>query len=516
MNNEKKQRFIIGLQLLLTGILVGTIITILVYRQDIAPNARVEYTHIKQAVTDSSATTEVKTSPNASTHMFNAVAKRVIPTVVYVEASIPMTRGDIPGDSKHRFGDDFWNRFLPQSRIRTVGSGVIITSDGYILTNNHVVDHAAGHVVEVTLPDKRMFKGTIVGQDPSTDLAVVKIDAHNLPSIVVGNSDDIEVGDWVLAVGNPFQLRSTVTAGIVSALGRNVGVIDNPHKIEDFIQTDAAINKGNSGGALVNIQGQLVGINTAIASETGNYEGYGFAIPSNVAIKIARDIIQYGKAQRPYLGVEIESVNDAMANNLGLNKVEGVKIANVLKNGPADQAGVLPNDVVLTIDGNSVNSYNQLQARVAEKSPGDEVQLKIWRNGKIHDVHIKLANMGSVKSDEWIIPESKQDNLDVPDSSNDFFRRERFDLGFSVIAIADSNDINKSQLIISHVDKNSEAEQRGLKEGYVIKEINGETVNSLEELRSKINQSISKKGEVMLKIEKADGIVGYYELKQHN
>lgn len=516
MNNDKKQRFIIGLQLLLTGILIGTIITILVYRQNFVPNEKVAVTRIKQAVPDSSAVGEVNTMPGSSIHMFNAVAKRVIPTVVYVEASIPINRSDMPEDQNHRYGNQFWRRFFPHSRIRTVGSGVIITPDGYILTNNHVVDNAAGHVVQVTLPDKRIFKGTIVGQDPSTDLAVVKIDAHNLPSIVVGNSDDVEVGDWVLAVGNPFQLRSTVTAGIVSALGRDVSVIDDPNKIEDFIQTDAAINKGNSGGALVNIEGQLVGINTAIASETGNYEGYGFAIPSNVAIKVARDIIQYGKAQRPFLGVRILSVNDQIANNLGMKQVEGVKIVNVLVNGPAYHAGVKPNDVVLAIDGNTVNSYNQLQARIAEKNPGDIVTLDIWRGGNTKKIHIKLVNMGDTQSNKWVIPETDQNNIEFPDSSKNFFRRERFDLGFSVIAIADSNDINKSQLIISHVDNNSEAERRGLKEGYVIKDVNGNAVNSLKDLRQKINDSLDKRKSVMLKIEKNDGIIGYYELKQYD
>ena len=235
--------------------------------------------------------------------------------------------------------------------------------------------------IRVTLNDKRIFTARVVGRDPSTDLAVLKIESDGLPHVLVGDSDLVEVGDWVVAVGNPFRLRSTVTVGIVSALGRNVDIIADQMRIESFIQTDAAINRGNSGGALVNQFGELVGINTAIATENGAYQGYGFAIPSNMAFKISQDLIEFGSVKRGYLGVNIVSVGQDRAAQLGLPAIEGVEIVNILRNSAAESIGLRNNDVILSVDGVKVNEANHLQERVALRRPGEEVNLEIWRSG---------------------------------------------------------------------------------------------------------------------------------------
>src|SRR5699024_7762959 len=220
---------------------------------------------------------------------------------------------------------------------------------------------------------------------PTTDLAVLKIDGQELPAIAVGNSNKVEVGDWVMAIGNPFQLRSTVTAGIVSALNRDMHIIHNQRRIESFIQTDAAINKGNSGGALVNTSGELIGVNTAIASMSGNYQGYGFAAPSNLAFKVATDIIEYGEVRRGLLGVTIRTNDAYTANELEMDSIHGVQIVNLVPDGMAEKSGLEQDDIILSVDGHQVNKSNELQLRIAVRDPGDVVDLLVWRSGeKIH------------------------------------------------------------------------------------------------------------------------------------
>ncbi|MDZ7694326.1 MAG: trypsin-like peptidase domain-containing protein [Balneolaceae bacterium] len=297
---KSRNRYLTGFLLLLIGILMGTVFTL--YQQGVWVNdhAQVKTTEVKKSSEPMIADSELQKMD--ARFLFKSVAQRVKPTVVYIETVVPVNGAEMPDDENHGQDEEgFWDRFLPH-KARTVGSGVLISEDGYILTNNHVIDHAVENGIEVVLNDKRMYKARVVGNDPTTDLAVIKIDGSNLPSIVVGNSDQLGVGEWVLAVGNPFRLRSTVTAGIVSALGRDVQIINDRMRVESFIQTDAAINKGNSGGALVNTSGELIGINTAIASQSGSYQGYGFAVPANLAIKVARDIIQYGEVRRALSG----------------------------------------------------------------------------------------------------------------------------------------------------------------------------------------------------------------------
>lgn len=270
------------------------------------------------------------------------------------------------------------------------GSGVIISEDGYILTNNHVVDFADELTVQTV--DQKTFKAKIVGRDPSTDLAVLKIDANNLPTLENGDSDKARVGEWVLAVGNPFEyLTSTVTAGIISAKGRDLNIIQGSRTIEQFIQTDAAINPGNSGGALVDANGKLLGINTAIASETGSYAGYSFAIPVNLAISIANDIIKNGgNIERTSLGVEVFVVDEEFAKEQKLGVNEGLLVNSVGENSAAQYAGVLPNDVLVEIDGKPLKTFEDLKSKIEMAKVGDSVLLKVWRKGKYLDIPVRL------------------------------------------------------------------------------------------------------------------------------
>lgn len=293
------------------------------------------------------------------------------------------------------FGPHFrFHRSGPQKQkpqVRTgTGSGVIINENGYIVTNNHVIDNA--DEIEVTLHDKRSYKAIVVGTDPSTDLALLQIEEKNLPTVPLVNSDEVEVGEWVLAIGNPYNLNSTVTAGIVSAKGRNINILKDKSAIESFIQTDAAINPGNSGGALVNLDGGLVGINTAISSPTGSYTGYGFAVPSNIVNKVVEDLLKYGIVQRAYLGVMIKPVDGNLADEEELEVLKGVFVDSLIGNSAAKDAGLKQGDVILSVDGHSVNDAPQLQELIGQKRPGDKVKLQIDRRGKPMEVNVKLNN----------------------------------------------------------------------------------------------------------------------------
>ncbi len=270
------------------------------------------------------------------------------------------------------------------------GSGVIVSPDGYIITNYHVVD-ASGDL-EVTLNDRRKFVAKMIGSDPSTDLAVIKIEAQNLPALVLGNSDSLQIGEWVLAVGNPFDLSSTVTAGIVSAKARNINILEEATSIESFIQTDAAVNPGNSGGALVNTNGELVGITSAIITYSGQYEGYSFAIPVNLVQKIIKDIKEFGVVQRGFLGVSIDEVNDQIAKDLGLPSPEGVYVRSVTKGGASDEAGLLPGDVIVGLNNTTVKSMPEFQELIGRQRPGNSVSLTFLRNGQKQTANVTLRN----------------------------------------------------------------------------------------------------------------------------
>lgn len=342
------------------------------------------------------------------------------------------------------------------------GSGVIISDDGYIVTNNHVI--ADADEIEVTLNDKRTFKGKLVGTDPNTDIAVIKIEETSMPFIAFSNSDDIKVGEWVLAVGNPFNLTSTVTAGIVSAKGRNIDIIQSNYKIESFIQTDAAVNPGNSGGALVNTNGELVGINTAIQTHTGSYEGYSFAIPSNLVKKIAMDLIEFGTVQRGLLGVNIKEIDADFANKKGLNKIEGVWVEGASPGSAAEDAGIKPGDVIIKIEDTPINTVSGLQEHIGLYRPGDNVTITIKRGDEIKQVTARLKN--------------KQGNTDVvnkPATVNSLLGATFEDADAGVMSsLGLKNGVQVAEVT------GGKLRSAGVRPGFIVTEINGKAIDSPE------------------------------------
>lgn len=285
---------------------------------------------------------------------------------------------------------DFWGRPQKSNPQEASGSGVIITDDGYIVTNNHVVENA--DKVEITLNDNLSYSAKVIGTDPSTDLALLKINEKNLPFITYGNSDNVKVGEWVLAVGNPFNLTSTVTAGIISAKARNIGILPDQHKIESFLQTDAAVNPGNSGGALVNTNGELIGINSAIASTTGSYTGYSFAIPVNLVKKVMDDLVEYGSVQRGFIGVSIRDIDNKLMDDKGIKSTQGVYVAGLTDGGAAAVAGIKEGDIILKIGDFVISSTPQLQEQIGRFRPGDKVNVTLLRAGKEQIVNVVLRN----------------------------------------------------------------------------------------------------------------------------
>ena len=373
----------------------------------------------------------------------------------------------------------FGNRGGQQRQVQTpervgFGSGVIISSDGYIVTNNHVIDKA--DVISVKLNDGREFKGRIIGTDPSTDLALVKIEGEDLPTIPVGDSNQLKIGEWVLAVGNPFNMASTVTAGIVSAKARSLGVYNNG--VESFIQTDAAINQGNSGGALVNAQGELVGINSVLYSPTGAYSGYGFAIPTSIMTKVIADLKQYGTVQRAMLGIKGTPIDDEQqlmdektkeqVKELGAS--EGVWVREIVEGGSA--AGVLQeNDVIIGIDGKRVKNFAGLQEALAQHRPGDKVTVKILRDKKEKDVEMTLKNeQGTTK----VVKDTGMEILgaafrEVPQETK---QQLRLNGGLEVTGVTEGK-----------------MKEAGVRKGFIILKANGQSVKTVEQLEEIVKQA---------------------------
>ncbi len=325
---------------------------------------------------------------NAVPFDFKDAAKRAMPSVVHITAIQSKETARSRNPFRDFFGDD-WS-FGNPGPAQGTGSGVIYSRDGYIITNNHVIDFA--DEIEVTLYDNRTFRAKLVGTDKTTDLAVLKIETDDLPTLSIADSDDAEVGEWVLAVGNPFDLTSTVTAGIISAKARDINILQGNRSIESFIQTDAAVNPGNSGGALVDANGRLLGINTAIATRTGSFAGYSFAIPCNIVTKIVEDLIKYGKSQRGLIGIDITDLDSEQAEELGLDEsiTQGVVILNVLDGTAGQFAGLLPDDVITQVDGRNVKNAPQLQELVGRKRPGEVVTLTINRDGSTKKIPVRL------------------------------------------------------------------------------------------------------------------------------
>ena len=315
-------------------------------------------------------------------------AEKSVHTVVHIATQSVRGGGWSSGNT---FLDEIFGFRQREPQIaQGFGSGVILSEDGYIVTNNHVIED--GQKIKVILNDKREFEARLVGTDPSTDIALLKIDAEKLPYITYGNSNALKLGEWVLAVGNPFNLTSTVTAGIVSSMGRNLQINPDQLAIESFIQTDAAVNPGNSGGALVNQQGNLVGINTAIASRTGSYTGYSFAVPVSIVKKVVEDLKEFGEVQRALLGVNIGDVNAEIAEELKLDKVEGVYIINVTENGAAKEAGIKSGDVIINVEGEQIKTSAELQEKISQYRPGDDVKVTVLRDNEKKQFSVTLRN----------------------------------------------------------------------------------------------------------------------------
>lgn len=401
------------------------------------------------------------------------------PTVVHVKSNYMMqTRNRGMRDPFGFFQGDMFG-YPRQQQVQSSGSGVITSPDGYIVTNNHVIRDA--QTVEVVLSDGRTYEAQVVGADPSTDLALLKVDEQDLPFLTFGSSDDLLVGEWVLAVGNPFNLTSTVTAGIVSAKARNIHILKDHMAIESFIQTDAAVNPGNSGGALVNSRGDLVGINTAIASNTGSYSGYSFAVPAEIVKKVIRDLMTHGVVQRAFLGADMVELNGDVAKKLNLDQTQGVYVENLYEGGSAAASGIREGDVFVEIDGNKLRNAAELTEYIGRKQPGDEIDATILRKGKKVRVPITLRNF-----------EGTTDVVRKPESQ----LLESLGAEMEDLSPTELGKLNlRGGVRISKIGNGKLRQYTDIRPGFIITSVDNQPVESLESLRSKLSD---KTGGVMI------------------
>lgn len=421
---------------------------------------------------------------------FSWVAEQATPAVVTIKSERTVRTGfagrpDLPDFFPHNLFP-----MPPQSQRREgIGSGVIVSPDGYILTNHHVIEGADRLTVVIGADEGTEVNATIVGTDPSTDIAVIKVDRTSLRTIEFGDSDSLRVGHWVLAIGSPFgeQLKHTVTAGVVSALGRSIGIIETGRQsgyagFENFIQTDAAINPGNSGGALLNIEGKLVGINTAISSTTGSNAGVGFAIPINLARAIMDQLIEHGRVVRGYLGVTIGPVTADIQNSLELPDRHGAIVSEVVPDAAAARAGLRHGDVIRSIEGTPVKDVNDLRMRIASTPPGQEIALGVWREGHERSVRVTLGELPT----RFLHPDERTVRRQQSETTIAKF-------GMTVATLAD--DMARAQgmegqrgVLVTGVDPNGQAAQRGIQQGDLIQEVNLQPVVSVEEFERRVNQ----------------------------
>ena len=447
---------------------------------------------------------------------FANVASAVTPSVVSITVKAERKAGvsmrGMPQDFFRFFGPDFGSpedeeMELPDAEAG--GSGVIITPDGYVVTNNHVVENAKEGGITVTTIDQKQYKAKLVGRDPLTDLAVLKIEGRFSPAHLAQRSD-IRIGEWVVAVGSPLGLKSTVTTGIVSAMGRSIGIVGtnertnqrNRYAAENFIQTDAAINPGNSGGGLFNLNGSLVGINTAIASQSGVNAGYGFAIPIDMVRSVVLDLIDDGKIERGYIGVEITSVDEATAKAVGLAKVSGVSVNKVVKGGAAEAAGLEVGDVILDVDGKTVKTSSDLQNEIVLRRAGDKVNLKIWRDGREISKTVTLR-----APDNADVASSSVRSGDEEESVDDSEPVTIKGLGFTAAALTSEQRSTfnvKQGVYVSKVDRMGQMARRGLRQGTVILKADGKEVASPSQLKRVISAKSPGDG-MMFVVKDADG-----------
>ncbi|MGR3973406.1 MAG: DegQ family serine endoprotease [Candidatus Rhabdochlamydia sp.] len=422
--------------------------------------------------------------------IFTEVAKTATPATVFLRVEVNASDDEASRSANPywEYGDDFLDRFFglpprgrqPQPQVGQ-GSGFLVSADGYIMTNNHVVKGA--DKIEVTLNDGQIQEAKIVGTDPRTDLAIIKIekiDNQNYPFLSLGNSENLEVGEWVIAIGNPFQLHATVTVGVVSATGRQgLRITDQ----EDFIQTDAAINPGNSGGPLINLEGNVIGINTAIASRSGGYMGIGFAIPSNMASHVMHQIMQKGSVTRGFLGVTPQPVDKEIAAGFNLSKAEGVLIASVEKDSPAEKGGIQQGDIILELNQKPIKSVDTFRNQISMMDPGSEVKLKIYRKGKTVNISVKLGSLSNESSAPAVV--SKKLGIEVENLSSEIARQ----LGCSS---------SEEGVVITKVKPSSPAALAGLRPGYIIQAINHKKILTTEDYEQAIAEQSSSKRIVVL------------------
>lgn len=450
--------------------LLGGIIPLAAYLTFMQPESNPANEPLAKRVLMDEPTNHIRTVSNISEAGyvdFREASKNTIHSVVHVKTVVVQ---------KARVHDPIAEFFYgPQSRTfkgEASGSGVIISNDGYIVTNNHVVENASE--ISVTLNNNSTYTAEVIGTDPSTDIALLKIEGDQFTSIPVGNSDGVEIGEWVLAVGNPFNLTSTVTAGIVSAKGRNINILREKYDperniipIESFIQTDAAVNPGNSGGALVNSKGELIGINTAIASNTGSYTGYSFAVPVNLVKKVVNDLMEYGMVQRGYLGVSISNITTDLMNQEGLNSQKGVYVAGLVDKGAAKSAGIKEGDVIYQIDEQLINSVAELQEYIGKKRPGDQVKVYLKRDGLPKELNVTLKDMNGETKLISKAEVSKKSALGA--TFEDLDSKEKKELGIDHGVKLERLDFGKFK-------------SRGFYEGIVITKVNNKPIHSAEEL----------------------------------
>ncbi len=367
------------------------------------------------------------------------------------------------------------------------GSGVIISEDGYIVTNNHVIEDAT--TLTVVLNNKKSYTAKVIGRDQTTDIALIKIEETGLQTLKFGNSDELKIGEWVLAVGNPFNLTSTVTAGIVSAKARNLDILSKSYAIESFIQTDAAVNPGNSGGALINVKGELIGINTAIASYTGSYSGYSFAVPATIVQKVVADILEYGIVQRAMLGVTIKEIDDAFAKELKIDDLQGVYIESVTDNGAAKEAGILAGDIIVKIGGQKIGEVTEMQEKLGQLRPGDVVIVTVKRDNELKDISVTLKNQ---KGGTELVKNSKIDILGAT---------------FAELSEIELTELNIKNGIKVVELKSGKFLKAGIKVGFVITKVNDKKILTTNDLETEINIS---KGGVYIEGMYPDGTISYY------
>jgi Do/DeqQ family serine protease len=515
LSSSRGARVLAGIGLVLVGLLAGILVMLIVEDEpDTSSVARIiqRVGTAERAGTTQTASAPTRAwreqgpSPAALNRLFRDVSQEVRAGVVSIR--VQSEQGGAGEGTP--FGQP------PQN----LGSGVLISPDGYVVTNSHVVEGAER--IRVRLADKRQFEARVVGTDSSTDLAVIKVDGEeDFPVVPFGSSDRIRVGDWVVAVGNPLQLTSTVTAGIVSALGRQLRIIEDQFRIENFIQTDAAINPGNSGGALVNLQGELVGINTAIASRSRRSAGYGFAIPSALVKRVVTDLIAHGTVRRGYLGVSIRPVNAERADDLGLDDIRGVYIDEVQPGSAADQSGLRDGDVVVSVMNKPVNAPNDLQSLIARRRPGDTVAVGVWRDGTERTLDVTLMGENTSVYQEWLSdlrsgpssgsetpelrpPENRQDGAAVTEIDG-------WSVGLRALSDAEASAFGVGEgAYVAYVESGGRAAAAGVPRNVVITHLDDTRIESPADV---VEHLADATGPVLVQVQRRGGTPAFYEIE---